>query len=95
MKTKKISKALENRINEILEMSKQVDKFYCDFDSTIIYLLWDLKIKYNDRFVWISYDGNDKDNKHRFNLNDECQVDGLKFTLTHLRKGIKSELKYR
>ena len=89
----KLSKAIQNRINEVLEMASKVDSFYCDFGSTIEYTIWDLEIKVNQRNVVIKHGGYEPD-KITFWISREDDVADLKWYLAQFRKSIKKELKY-
>ena len=82
---------MRDRIEEINQMSSQVDQFYCDFGSTVESCLWDLEITYNDRFVWIKADGCDPI-KDRYTISNEDQVADLSWELTQLRKGLKQAI---
>ena len=89
-----LSKRMRDRIEEINQMSSQVDQFYCDFGSTVEDCIWDLKVTYNDRFVWIKSSGI-SGYSARYTLTQESAIEDLSWDLSQLRKGLKQSIKYQ
>lgn len=86
-----MTKSLIKRINEINQLSAQVEQFDCDFQSTITGTYWNLSITYSDKFVWIKSDGILPMN-NRFTLLNQFDIDDLKWNLTQLKKSINREI---
>ena len=89
----KLSKAIQDKIEEINIAQGDIDQFYCDFNSTVEETIWDLHITFNERFAWIEYDGTSP-TKIRFTLSDSDQFADFRWYLAQFRKSIKKELKY-